>query len=100
MSALSVEGGNLFLYSGQDQIPEFGGSFQVIEGDVFESVADLKVGEVLAVLLEDEGIVTEIVATLQCGIGLVEYVVVNVRDVVVASSVHLSLGREPKARRS
>ena len=85
---MSVQGGDLRLYSWQDDVPELWGNHELVHCDILKSVANLEICEVLTVLLENESVVWDIVAILESSIDLVEDVSWHVVKVIVASLVH------------
>ena len=80
----------MFLHSWKNDGPELGSDLQFANGDVLESVANLGVGEILGVILENESIIWDVVGALESTIDLMENVTWHVIKVVVASLVHHS----------
>ena len=61
-----------------------------MSSDLLKSVANLIVSEILAILLEDEGVVGNVVATLEGSVDLMEGDIVHILNIFVATGVKLS----------
>ena len=93
LGALPVEGWDLLLYSGQDDVPELRSYGKLVSSDVLKCVANLEISEVLRVFLEYEGVVWDIMARLKSSINLMENVTWHIVEIIVASLVdHPHLG--------
>ena len=57
-----------------------------MDSDIVEGIADLEIGQMLRVLLENEGVISAVVAALQSGVDLVENMVWHIVEVIVLLS--------------
>ena len=81
----------MLLNSWQNHIPELLSARQLVLSNILERIADLKVGKIVGVLLENHSIIRTVVTDLQGSISLVEDPARHVVEIIIAPSVHLSV---------
>ena len=88
LGTVAIQGGQLLLDHGKNDLPEALVSFQLILSNHPEAVCNLEVSHLLAVPLVYINKVVSVLASTECKVDLVEDEAVVVVEVVVASGMH------------
>ena len=95
--AVAVQGRQLLLHGGQEQVPKVVVSLKLVLSNHPEGVGDLEIGHMLPVLLEDEGEGVGGLGAREGEVDLVEDEAPVVIEVVIATSMYHADGRLNKA---
>lgn len=90
LSALSIKGQNLLLYSWQDDVPEFRWANIIVVCNIPEGITDLKISQVLSIFRENIAIGLAAMGYRNGCWCLVEEIIWDIRELVISTCVNLS----------